>query len=92
MGEGEKVFGVGIYFIIITAIAAAVFHTAFGSAQKKLKQKAAEIVSLERENKNAESRFDALVRPDVLRPLVMRLYPSARPIGTGREIRIKDME
>ncbi|MDR1027487.1 MAG: hypothetical protein LBL46_03670 [Rickettsiales bacterium] len=92
MNEGERVFSISIYFILLTAAAAAVFHVAFGGVQKQLHKRAAEIVSLERENANADARFGALIRPDILRPIVMRLYPSARPIGAGAGIRIKDME
>ncbi|MDR3208529.1 MAG: hypothetical protein LBT45_01625 [Rickettsiales bacterium] len=92
MRDDERVFSFGFQFFIIALIAVALFHAAFSADEKKLAQKNKSIMSLEQDLANARVRFATLVQPEILRPIVMQLYPDYRPIGTGRFISARNME
>ena len=84
MRDDERLFSFGLRFFALTLVAVAVFHAAFNMDEKKLGAKNKIIRALEQDNENAKGRFADLVRPDILRPIVMRIHPSYRHIGTGR--------
>jgi hypothetical protein len=92
MRDDERVFAFGFSFLIVALIVTAAFHVAFDSADKDLRGKIRIAVALEKDLDNASVQFSALVRPEVLRPIVMRLYPNYRPIGTGRTISAKELD
>ena len=73
-------------------IVIAVFHTLFNADEKQLNKKNRTALSLEQDLANAKVKFAALVQPDILRPIVMQIYPTYKPIGTGRIISVKNLE
>ena len=91
MRDDERLFSFAIQFFIITLLLVAVFHMLFDSDDKKLKAKNRELVSLEQDLSNATVRFTALIRPEILRPIVTKAHPNYRPIGTGRTISVRNM-
>jgi len=91
MRDGERLFSIGIQAIIVTAFIIAIFHSAYNADVKQVHQKARAIQTLEQELTNAQARYAALTRPEVLSPIINGLFPDYRPIGTGRVIRIRDM-
>jgi hypothetical protein len=92
MRDDERLFSFGFQFFFITIILVAVFHFLFTKDEKILKAKNREIVSLEQDLANASVKFAALVQPEILRPIVMKVYPNYRPIGSGRTISAKSLE
>jgi hypothetical protein len=92
MRDDERLFSFGLAFIIFSVLIVTIFQVAFDSDEKKLRQKNARIISLEQDLKNASADFSALVRPEILRPIVMQIYPAYRPIGTSNIVSVKNME
>ena len=91
MRDDERLFSFAIQFFIITLLLVAVFHMLFDSNDKKLNAKNRELVSLEQDLSNASVRLAALLRPEILRPIVMKVHPDYKPIGTGRTISVRNM-
>ncbi|MDR2770036.1 MAG: hypothetical protein LBB08_01140 [Rickettsiales bacterium] len=92
MRDDERLFSFGVAFFLFALLAIAIFNSAFNASDKKLKIQNARIIRLEQEAANASVRFRELIRPEVLRPIVMRTFPDFKPIGTGRTISVKDIE
>jgi hypothetical protein len=92
MRDDERLFSFGLQFFMIALVAVALFHAAFSEDEKTLARKNKAIASLGRDLANAKVRFAALVQPEVLRPVVMQLYPHYRPVGTGRVVGAEDLE
>jgi len=92
MRDDERLFSFAIQFFIITILLVAVFHALFETDAKKLKTKNREIVLIEEDLANTEARFATLVRADTLGPIVAKMFPTWRKIGTGSVISVKNME
>ena len=86
MREDEKLFSFGSHIFIVTLLLVAIFHALFSADEKKLDTKNRKIITLEQDIANAQVKFSALTQPDVLRPIVLQIYPDWKPIGTGRTI------
>lgn len=92
MRDDERLFSIGLQFFIITLVAVAVFHVMFNSTERALSQKNKTMRMLDQDLANASVRFSELVQPEMLRPVVMRVHPYYRPIGSGRTIGARDIE
>ena len=92
MREGDRFFSFAFQFLIATVVLVAVFHFAFTADDEKLKAKSREIISLEQDLANASVRLAAMVQTERLRPVVARVFPSYRNIGTGRVISVGDLK
>ena len=91
MITGERLFSIGLQCLILMLFLIAIFHSAFNIDARRMQRKNREIVRLEQELNNQNVRFAAMVRPEVLRPIVMRIHPNFRTIGTGQLVRIRDL-
>ena len=92
MRDDERLFVFAIQFFIVTILLVAVFHTLFDSDDKKLRSKNREIVLIEQDLANAETVFARMVQPDALRPVVTKVFPSYRTIGTGQTVNINSLK
>jgi len=92
MRDDERLFSFGWRFFALTLIAVAAFHAAFSVDEKKLAGQNRKIRALEEDLANARVKFAALVQPEILGPIVAAIYPSYRHIGTGRGVRVRDMD
>ena len=92
MRDEDNFFSFAIQFFIIAVLLVAVFHGLFNADDKKLKAKNKELVLLEQDLANATVRFAALIQPDVLRPIVIKTFPSYAIVGTGRTINVGNLE
>jgi hypothetical protein len=86
MDNDEKLFSFGLEFLITALLVISVFHAVFSYNEKNLAKKNKQLVTLEQDVANASVKFAALVQPEVLRPIVMEIYPNYKSIGTKQTI------
>ena len=86
MESDEKIFSFGLEFFLITLVIIAIFHSAFSSNEKNLIAKNKTIVTLEQDIANASVKFAALIQPEFLMPIVTKIYPNYKSIGTKQRI------
>ena len=91
MRDDERLFSIGIQFFMTALLIVALFHMMFDITDKRLKAKNREIVSLEQDLSNAKVRFETMTRPETLRPIVSKIFPTWRHIGTDRVISVKNL-
>jgi hypothetical protein len=86
MENDEKLFSFGLEFFITALLVISVFHAVFNYNEKNLAKKNKQLVTLEQDTANASVKFTNLIQPEILRPIVMELYPKYKPIGTKQTI------
>ena len=92
MREDELMFHWGIGLAVAAVVLSAVMQVAYRTQDKARARTRAEIVRTQQDIAEEQTRFSALVRPEVLRSVVIEMYPKFQPLGFGKTISAGDIE
>ena len=92
MREDELMFHWGIGLAVAAVVLSAVMQVAYRTQDKARARTRAEIVRTQQNIAEEQTRFSSLVRPEVLRSVVIEMYPKFQPLGFGKTISAGDIE
>lgn len=81
----------GLGLAIVAVVCAAVLQVCFRNQDRARARARAEIVRVQQDIAEDQAKFSALVRPEVLRSIVIEMYPKFEPIGFKKTITAGDI-
>ncbi len=91
MGEDEKMFQFGLWACILVSVLAAVLQVCYRTQNRARNRVRAEIVQTQQEIAVAQANFASYVRPEILRNLVVSVYPKTEVISFHKSVAIDDL-
>jgi len=91
MHEDEMMFHWGIGMAVAAVAVSVALQVGFRTQDKSRAHIKAEIVRTQQEIADNSAKFSALTRPEVLRSVVIEMYPKYEPLGFGKTINAKDI-
>ncbi len=91
MGEDEKMFQIGLWACILVSVLAAVLQVCYRTQNRARNRVRAEIVKTQQEIAVAQANFASYVRPEILRNLVVSVYPKTEVISFHKSVAIDDL-
>lgn len=91
MGEDEKMFQIGLWACILVSVLAAVLQVCYRTQNRSRNRVRAEIVKTQQEIAVAQANFASYVRPEILRNLVVSVYPKTEVISFHKSVAIDDL-
>lgn len=91
MGEDEKMFQIGLWACILVSVLAAVLQVCYRTQNRARNRVRAEIVQTQQEIAVAQANFASYVRPEILRNLVVSVYPKTEVISFHKSVAIDDL-
>lgn len=91
MGEDEKMFQIGLWACVLVSVLAAVLQVCYRTQNRARNRVRAEIVKTQQEIAVAQANFASYVRPEILRNLVVSVYPKTEVISFHKSVAIDDL-
>jgi type II secretory pathway pseudopilin PulG len=91
MREDELMFHWGLGLAIVAIVLAAVLQVCSRNQDRARARARAQIVVLQQEIAESQARFSALVRPEVLRSIVIEMYPAFEPLGFKKTVSVRNL-
>lgn len=91
MREDELMFHWGLGLAIIAVVLAAVLQVCYRNQDRARARTRAQIVRVQQDIAENQTRFSSLVRPEVLRSIVIEMYPRFEPLGFKKTISVQDI-
>ncbi len=91
MNEDEQMFQWGIGLAMAVLMLTAVLQVCYRVQDKTRARTKAEIVQTQQEIAVAQANFASYVRPEILRNLVVSIYPKSEVISFNKSIAIDDI-
>jgi (p)ppGpp synthase/HD superfamily hydrolase len=91
MNEDERMFHIGLIAAIAVLMLTAVLQVCYRTQNKARVRVRNEIVRTQQESADLRTKFASYVRPEVLRNMVMALYPKSETINFTKTARIDDL-
>lgn len=91
MGEDEKMFQIGLWACILVSVLAAVLQVCYRTQNRARNRVRAEIVKTQQEIAVGQANFASYVRPEILRNLVVSVYPKTEVISFHKSVAIDDL-
>ncbi|MBD5391870.1 hypothetical protein HDR66_03635 [bacterium] len=91
MTEDEKMFHIGLWMlgaVLLLTIALQVCYRTQNRARDRVRR---EIVETQQKTAELKANFSSFVRPEILRNLVVSIYPKAEVVGFHKYIAINDL-
>ena len=92
MQDDEKMFHWGIGMVIAALAISAALQVSFRTQDKARARTRAQIVRTQQDIAEERAKFAALTRPEVLRSVVIEMYPKFAPLGFGKTVNVKDIK
>lgn len=91
MNEDEKMFQWGVASAMSVLMLTAALQVCYRVQNKTRNKVRAEIVQVQQETAVAAANFASFVRPEILRNVVISLYPKAEVISFNKSISIDEL-
>ncbi len=91
MHEDEKMFHIGVWAIGVVMMLSVMLQVGFRTQNRQINRVRRNIVETQQKIAVAEANFAALVRPEVLRNMVVSILPKVEGIGFQKTVTIDDL-
>lgn len=91
MHEDEKMFHIGVWTIGVVMMLSVMLQVGFRTQNRQINRVRRNIVETQQKIAVAEANFAALVRPEVLRNMVVSILPKVEGIGFQKTVTIDDL-
>ena len=92
MKEDEIMFHWGIGLAVMMVVVSAILQVCYRHQDRARARVKAEIVRVQQETAENQTKFSTLTRPEVLRSVVMEMYPRFEPLGFKKTIDVNDIK
>lgn len=92
MNEDEKMFHIGFVAVVLVLMVTSVLQVCYRNQNKIRNRVRADIVKTQQETAVAAANFASYVRPEILRNLVISIYPKAEVIGFNKTVGIEQLQ
>ncbi len=91
MHDDEKMFHIGVWSIGIVMMLSVTLQVGFRTQNRQINRVRRDIVETQQKIAVAEANFASLVRPEVLRNMVVSILPKVEGIGFQKSVTIDDL-
>ena len=91
MQDDEKMLQFGIWGIGCVLLATVVLQVAFRTQNRQINRVRRQIVETQQQIAVAEAGFASLVRPEVLRNMVVGIAPKVEPISFNKSVSVNEL-
>lgn len=91
MHDDEKMFHIGAWSIGIVMMLSVTLQVGFRTQNRQINRVRRDIVETQQKIAVAEANFASLVRPEVLRNMVVSILPKVEGIGFQKSVTIDDL-
>ena len=92
MNEDEKMLHIGMVMLVAGMLVTAVLQVCYRNQNKALNRVRHDIVKTQQETAVVAANFASYVRPEILRNLVVSIYPQAQVIGFNKTVSIDQLQ
>ncbi|MBO5740014.1 MAG: hypothetical protein J6R52_03030 [Alphaproteobacteria bacterium] len=91
MHDDEKMFHIGVWSIGVVMMLSVTLQVGFRTQNRQINRVRRDIVETQQKIAVAEANFASLVRPEVLRNMVVSILPKVEGIGFQKSVTIDDL-
>ncbi len=91
MQDDEKMLQFGVWAIGCVLLATVVLQVAFRTQNRQINRVRRQIVETQQQIAVAEAGFASLVRPEVLRNMVVSISPKVEPISFNKSVSVNEL-
>lgn len=91
MQDDEKMLQFGVWAIGVVLLATVVLQVAFRTQNRQINRVRRQIVETQQQIAVAEAGFASLVRPEVLRNMVVSITPKAEVISFNKSVSVNEL-
>lgn len=91
MQDDEKMLQFGVWAIGVVLLATVVLQVAFRTQNRQINRVRRQIVETQQQIAVAEAGFASLVRPEVLRNMVVSIAPKAEVISFNKSVSVNEL-
>ena len=92
MNEDEKMFHIGVAMVVAVFMITGGLQVSYRVQNKARNSVHREIVRTQQETADAATKFASYVRPEVLRNLVISVYPNAQTVGFNKTVSVDELQ
>ncbi|HNY25057.1 MAG TPA: hypothetical protein PKJ33_00710 [Alphaproteobacteria bacterium] len=92
MNEDERMFKLGLAMAMSVLMLTAALQVCYRTQNRARTQVNKEIVKTQQDIAIADASFSAYVGNDILRNMVVRVYPRSEPISFNKSVAIEDLQ
>ena len=91
MGESKKMLNIGFWAVCLVFMLSAVLQVCYRTQNKVRNRVRSAIVQTQQDIASAQSDFSSYVRPEILRNMVISIYPKVEVVGYRKHISVYDL-
>jgi hypothetical protein len=91
MHDDEKMFHIGIWVLGAVLLFSVMLQVAFRTQARQINRVRRDIIETQQKIAVAEANFAALVRPEVLRNMVVSISPKVEPISFNKSVSVNEL-
>ena len=91
MNEDEKMFQIGLWSLGVVLVMTVALQVVFRTQDRTINRVRADIVKTQQETAVAAANFASYVRPEILRNMVMGIYPRAEVVSFTKSVSIAEL-